>query len=261
MLKHVKSPGWKGLLLLAAMTAALSAAGRGSLHMPGQKSPDLAPNAGRDAYRQIVQNQCVINWTQHNVPSPCERVFLTDAHDDSSGYALLADPDGGARYLLIPIQTMTGTDSGELLDPNLPNYFAEAWRARNLLANFVGHEVPGTDVGTQNQFHIHIACLRQDVVDSLKAAADKVTDAWSPVTIGGFSFQARSLSVQGLEVSTPFELVANLSQDARHHMANYTVVLAGVQYQSGPGFILLTGNGPSGDLLLDSTCAVAGGGG
>ena len=44
-------------------------------------------------------------------------------------------------------------------------------------------------------------------------------------------------------------------------MGNYTVVLAGVQYQSGPGFIMLTGNGPSGDLLLDSSCTVAGGGG
>jgi len=59
-------------------------------------------------------------------------------------------------------------------------------------------------------------------------------------------------------VSNLFELVANLSPDARHHMQNYTVVVAGVQYQSGPGFIVLTGTGPSGDLLLDSACAVAG---
>ena len=270
MLEHVNAPSRRAVLLLAAVMAAFSAAGRGTLHAPGEKSPDLAPNAGRDAYRQIVQNQCVINWTQHNDPSPCERVFLTGAQAGSSGYALLADPEGGAHYLLIPTQTMTGTDNTELLDPNLPNYFAEAWRARNLLTKFVGHEVPRSDVGlavgtaatrTQNQFHIHIACLRQDVVDSLKKAADKMTDAWSPVTVGGFPFQARSLSVEGLEVSNPFELIANLSQDARHHMGNYTVVLAGVQYQSGPGFIMLTGNGPSGDLLLDSTCTVAGGGG
>jgi hypothetical protein len=38
------------------------------------------------------------------------------------------------------------------------------------------------------------------------------------------------------------------------------VVVAGVQYQSGPGFIVLTGTGPSGDLLMDSGCIVAGGG-
>jgi CDP-diacylglycerol pyrophosphatase len=113
---------------------------------------------------------------------------------------------------------------------------------------------------TQNQFHIHIECLRQDVVDSLKATADKLTDVWSPVTVAGLPFQALRLSIQGLEVSSPFELVANLSQDARHHVGDYTVVIAGAQYQSGPGFIVLTGTGPSGDLLLESGCMVAGGG-
>src|SRR5580658_5189600 len=252
MLSHIR----KTLFALAAAAAAFSAIGRATLHTPGQKSADLAPNAGRDAYQQIVQNQCVTNWLQHNNPSPCEKVFL-------------ADPDGGAHYLLIPTQTMTSTDSGELLDPNLPNYFAEAWHNRDLLSKFIGHDVPRTDVGlvvttpaarTQNQFHIHIECLRQDVVDSLKATADKVTDHWSLVTVAGFPFQAMRLSIQGLEVSSPFELAANLSPDARHHVGNYTVVIAGAQYQSGPGFIVLTGTGPSGDLLLDSGCAVAGGG-
>ncbi|MGD0502063.1 MAG: CDP-diacylglycerol diphosphatase [Steroidobacteraceae bacterium] len=257
------------LITLAAATAALSAVGRGSLHTPGEKSPDLAPNAGPDAYRQIVQNQCVVNWTQHQNPSPCEKVFLAEANADSSGYALLADPDGGAHYLLIPTQTMTGTDSTELLDPNLPNYFAEAWRGRDLLAKFVGHAIPSADVGlavgtaatrTQHQFHIHIECLRPEVVASLKAVADTLSDRWSQVTVAGFPYQAMRLSSQALEVSNPFELVANLSPDARHHMGNYTVVVAGAQYSNGPGFVVLTGTGPSGDLLMDSGCIVAGGG-
>ena len=256
-------------LTLVAALAALSASGAGTLHTPGQKSADLPPNAGADGYRQIVQNQCVVNWTQHQNPAPCEKVFLADANTDNSGYALLADPDGGAHYLLIPTQTMTGTDSTELLDPNLPNYFAQAWHGRDLLSKFVGHAVPGTDVGlavgtaatrTQHQFHIHIECLRPEVVASLKAVADTVTDRWAPVTVAGLPFQAMRLSSQALEATNPFELVANLSSDARHHMGSYTVVIAGAQYSSGPGFMLLTGTGPSGDLLLDSGCIVAGGG-
>jgi CDP-diacylglycerol pyrophosphatase len=258
------------LLALAAGAAAFSAIGRGTLHTPSQKSQDLAPNAGRDTYQQIVQGQCVVNWLQHQNPSPCEKVFLGDPKADATGYALLADPDGGAHYLLIPTQTMTGTDNGELLDPNLPKYFADAWEGRDLLSKLVGHAVPRTDVAlvvttpaarTQNQFHIHIECLRQDVVNSLKSTADQVTEAWSPVIVAGFPFQALRLSVSGLEVSNPFELVAKLSPDARHHVGSYTVVVAGMQYQSGPGFIVLTGTGPSGDLLLDSGCMVAGGGG
>jgi CDP-diacylglycerol pyrophosphatase len=258
------------LLALALATAALSAASRGTLHTPGQKSPDLPPNAGPDAYRQIVQNQCVINWVQHQNPSPCERVSLVDQNTESAGYALLAHPDGGAHYLLIPTQTMTGTDSSELLDPNLPNYFAEAWRGRDLLSKFIGHAVPNTDVGLavgtvatrrQHQFHIHIECLRPEVVASLKAVTPTVTDRWSAVTVAGFPFEAMRLSSQGLEISNPFELVASLSPDARHHMGNYTVVVAAVQYDSGPGFVVLTGTGPSGDLLMDSGCIAAGGGG
>ena len=164
---------------------------------------------------------------------------------------------------------MTGTDGTELLDPNLPNYFAEAWHARDLLSKFVGHAVPSTDVGLavgtaatrrQHQFHIHIECLRPEVVDSLKAVADRVTRPLVAGDGGGISVSGDAPPVQALEVSNPFELVASLSPEARHHLGSYTVVLAGAQYQSGPGFILLTGTGPSGDLLLDSGCIVAGGG-
>jgi CDP-diacylglycerol pyrophosphatase len=264
MHRRINSKSRTTSLVLAMTASLLSAPSQGN-----RGSPDLPPNAGRDAYRQIVQDQCVIHWTQKHDPSPCAKVVLADPSSGNSGYALLADPGGGAHYLLIPTQTMTGTDASELLDSNLPNYFAEAWHARELLSAFTGHAVPRTDVGLavataatrrQNQFHIHIECLRQEVVDSLQVSADQVTDRWSSLTVAGFPFQARRLSSQGLEVSNPFELVAALSPDARHQMGRYTVVVAGMQYSSGPGFVVLTGTGLSGDLLLDSGCTVAGGG-
>ncbi len=258
------------LFLLVAATAVHTAAARPGLHTPSQSSGDLPPDAGRDALRQIVQNQCVVNWTQHHDPAPCERVVLFDAKADNSGYAVLADRKGGAHYLLIPTQTMAGVDSGEFLDPDTPNYFAEAWRARDLITKFVGHEVPRTAVAlavnnahsrSQDQFHIHIECLRQDVFDSLRAGAEQVTDSWSPLNVAGATYQALKIKDENLNGSSPFELLAAMSSDARHHMGNYTLVVAGMQYKSGPGFIVLTGTGPTGELLLDSSCAVAGGGG
>lgn len=258
------------LLIVAAATTTLSAAGEEITRGSGQKSVDLPPNPGRDALRQIVQDQCVVNWTQHHDPAPCERVFLPSGKAGSSGYAVLADRKGGAHYLLIPTQTMAGVDSGELLDPDAPNYFGEAWHARDLIARFVGHDIQRTAVGlavntvhsrSQNQFHIHIECLRQDVSDSLHAAAEQLTESWSPVSVVGSTYQALRITDEGLNGSNPFELLANLSSDAKHHMGNYTLVVAGMQFKSGPGFILLTGTGPTGELLLDSSCAVAGGGG
>src|SRR5450755_3117381 len=63
-----------GLVAAAAAAFALSALGRGA-HLPKSSSdsstdrPEL--NTGRDALRYIVQEQCVVNWTQKHDPAPC----------------------------------------------------------------------------------------------------------------------------------------------------------------------------------------------
>jgi CDP-diacylglycerol pyrophosphatase len=266
------------LLASAAIAIAMTtgaAAGRGGgggkgVHTPRTEGADLLPNAGRDALRQVVQNQCLQNWRQHHDPAPCERVWLSSPQPDSPGYAVLEDRKGGAHYLLIPLQTMSGTESGELLDPDLPNYFAEAWNARDLLDAYVGHAVPRTEVGLalntarardQDQFHIHIECLRPEVYEVLRADAAQITSKWSPVTVIGSTYQAMRIADPSLEATRPFGLVAQLSPDARHHLENYTVLITGMQYPEGAGFIILTSTGPTAELLLDPGCTVAGGGG
>jgi CDP-diacylglycerol pyrophosphatase len=262
-----------GIAAVAAVALGSPAVGRGP---PGAK-PDSSSSTftpeigtGPDALRQVVQDRCVLNWAQHHNPAPCERVFLADAKTGNSGYAVLADRKGGAHYLLIPTQTMAGIESGELLDPDTPNYFAEAWHARDLIAKYVGHDVPRTAIGlavntarsrTQNQFHVHIECLRQDVFDSLRTSAERVTDVWSPINVAGSTYEALRIMGDGLDGSNPFELLADLKPDVRHHMGDYTLLVAGMQFKNGPGFIALTGTGPTGELLLDSSCAAAGAGG
>jgi CDP-diacylglycerol pyrophosphatase len=257
-----------------AMSTAFSSSAMGQ-KMRGPKSSTESPidpkqPMGRSALRQIVQEQCVVNWQENHNPAPCERVVLADPKNASSGYAVLAASGGGAHYLLVPTRTMAGIESSELLDPDAPNYFAEAWHARKLISSFVGHDVPRTVVGlaigiavsrAQDQFHVNIACLQQDAFRALRASSDNFSDTWSPITVAGSAYQARRIMGDGLDASNLFELLAGLSPDARHHMGNYTVIVAGMQYKSGPGFALLAGTGPSGEILLDSNCAVAGGGG
>lgn len=274
---HVKSPMSRtfivGVILMATVVAASevvlgagqqpSSASQGSTY-----SPEI--NSSRDALRQIVQDQCLIHWTQKHDPAPCERVFLPDSRGEHSGFAVLADRKGGAHYLLIPTQTLAGIDGSELLDPDSPNYFAEAWHARDLITKFVGHPVPRTAVGlaintararSQDQFHVHIECLRQDVVESLRKVAEQVDTVWAPVSVAGSSYQAQRIMGEGLDGANPFELLANLNPEVRHHMGDYTLLVAGMQFKSGPGFVVLTGTGPTGELLLDASCSVAGGGG
>jgi CDP-diacylglycerol pyrophosphatase len=267
----LRSSIFKGIAFATAMTFALYAAA-GEEHSDKSDSSKEAPQliTGRDALRQIVQNLCVPHWTQKQDPAPCVRVFLPDLKSLNSGYAVLADKKGAAHYLLIPTQTMAGLESGELLDPDIPNYFAEAWHARDVITAYVGHAVPRTAIGlainnahsrSQNQFHIHMECLRQEVFDSLKAAAERVAEVWSPIMVAGSTYQALRVMGDGLDAANPFELLANLNSDVRHRMGDYTLVVAGMQFSTGPGFIILTGTGPSGELLLDASCAVAGGGG
>jgi len=261
-----------GIATAASIALAPLAMGQ-KMHSPKSStdSPiDPKQPAGRSALRQIVQEQCVVNWQEHHNPAPCERVVLGDPKDAGSGYAVLAAAGGGGHYLLVPTRTMAGIESSELLDPDAANYFAEAWHARGLLGSFVGHDVPRTVVGlaigiavsrAQDQFHVNIECLQQETFRALSASADNFVDAWSPITILGSTFQARRILGDGLDASRLFELLATLSPDARHHMGNYTLVVAGMQFGGGPGFVMLAGTGPSGEILLDSTCAVAGAGG
>jgi CDP-diacylglycerol pyrophosphatase len=254
------------MVLAPAAIAQKSRIGKSATELP----IDPQKPTGRSALRQTVQNLCVLNWQQHHNPAPCDRVVLTDLTANSSGYAVLADPSGGAHYLLVPTQTMPGTESAEFLDPDLPNFFAAAWHARDLVAAFVGHEVPRTDIGlvmgighsrVQDQFHIHIDCLRQEALDALRTSVDGSKSAWSPVAVAGSTFEAMPILAKDLESSNVFEMLATLPPDARHHMGDYTLIVAGMQFKAGPGFVVLAGTGPSGEILLDSSCAVAGAGG
>jgi CDP-diacylglycerol pyrophosphatase len=273
---HDSARARKFPLILSAGAAALLVSAAWGARTPklssstSSSSGDQTLPTGRGALKQIVQGQCVLNWQQHNDPAPCERVVLSDPKVAESGYAILQDPDGGADYLLVPTKTMAGLDASELLDRDAPNYFAEAWHARDLLKKFVGHEVPTTDIGlvvntararAYDQFHVHIECLRQDVAEALRSMSGKVTGAWAPVTVVGATFQAMQIPGDGLDGSNLFESLAALKPDVSSHMGDYTLVAAGARFAGGPGFIILAGTGPSGEFLMDPQCLVAGGGG
>src|SRR5580700_8480216 len=106
--------------VLAAFAAATTAAA------------DHPHATNRNALREIAQDECLVDWLQHQDPAPCERVYIVDAQA-SDGYAVLADIKGGAHFLLIPIKTISGIESATLEEPGAPNYFQAAWRAREQL--------------------------------------------------------------------------------------------------------------------------------
>jgi CDP-diacylglycerol pyrophosphatase len=223
-------------------------------------------NANRNALREIVQGQCAAHWLRQHSAAPCERITLADLAHIRDGFAVLADRKGGAHFLLIPTQTLAGLESPELFHPGTPNYFAAAWAARDLVAAVVGHRLPRAAVGmalnpkharSQDQFHIHIECIRKDVARTLQKAAPGIGDSWSPLAIGPWSYEALRIMGEDLAGSDPITLLARTLPAAKAAMGDYTLVVAGMNFNEGPGFIALAGIGPAGELLLDSTCAVA----
>ena len=223
-------------------------------------------SANRNALREIVQDQCSVHWLQSHDPAPCKRIVLADAAHIREGYAVLADRKGGAHFLLIPTQTIAGMESPELFEPGTPHYFAAAWAARDLVAAVVGHDIARGAIGlalnprharTQDQFHIHIECLRADVAATLQIAAPRIGNSWSPIAIGMWSYAALRIMGDDLAGSDPITMLADKLPGARSSMGDYTLVVAGMGFKEGPGFMALAGRGPAGELLLDSTCAMA----
>ena len=222
--------------------------------------------ASRDALRQIVEEQCVVHWLSNMGPAPCDSVYLAAAKRDSDGYALLADIKGGAHFLLIPTKTIAGIESPAVLAANAPNYFAAAWRARAAIAAQLGRSVSRDEVGlavnperarTQDQLHIHIECLGPRTHRSLQAAAGRLGERWSPIALAQGGYQALRVMGEDLGAVNPFALLAERMPGARDRMGTYTLMVAGMQFKDGAGFILLTGvNVPGTETLLDSTCAI-----
>lgn len=226
---------------------------------------DRADN--RNALRQIVQEQCVPNWQGRHIPAPCQRVLLSGTPDKNDGFAVLADRKGGAHFLLIPTQTVSGIESPELLMPGATNYFAAAWLARDVVEAKFGQPLSRAAIGLavnsklargQDQLHIHMECLRTDVAEALSANAEQLGDTWTPIDIAGSKYQAMRVMGEELQQHNPFELLANHLPDSAGTMDAFTLIVAGMKFKQGPGFAVVAGRDvPSGELLLDSTCAVA----
>ncbi|HEY5102794.1 MAG TPA: CDP-diacylglycerol diphosphatase [Steroidobacteraceae bacterium] len=241
------------ILFLCAATAALS--------QPNTQE------VRRDALRHIVQDECVPHWLQNQTATPCASVTLSDSAHAAQGYAVLPDIKGGAHFLLIPTKTVRGIESAFLLEAEAPNYFAAAWQARAHIASQLGHSVARDEVGfavnpqharTQDQLHIHIECLGPYIHGVLQEVAAQLTDQWSPLRLAAGEYAALRVTGEDLNFANPFQLLAKRMPGARSNMGAYTLLLTGMQFKEGPGFIVLAGkNVPGTETLLDSSCAIA----
>lgn len=239
--------------------------------------------ADPDALWRLVSQQCVVDEVQFADPAPCAAVDL--AGGPERGYAVLKDAVGARQFLLIPTARIPGIESPELLAPDAPNYFADAWRARSFTEAAAGGAVPRDWMSlainsalarSQTQLHIHIDCLRTDVHDALSRYGSDVGPGWTtfPVPLAGHTYTA--LAVEGSELAVnPFRLVADAiggEKDAdaiggEKGMGSQTIVVVGTSRPDGSaGFLILadradgeSGSFAGGEQLQDhDSCRGAG---
>lgn len=237
----------KSSIILAAAIAGLSGPAVGSI---------------RDALWQVVNGLCLGNQRLTASPAPCSYV------DIAKGYAILRA--GGAHYLLVPTVRIAGIESSDLLAPSAPNYWALAWQSRSYLSDAAGGTVPRSVVGmainsadarTQDQLHIHIGCLRRDVIKALQRFenADKSGLA-RPVVLARRHYTVMRIEAETLDGADPFKLLADSSPAARSDMASETLAVAGATFANGSdGFYLLSRRSRGEDAaaaedLLDYRC-------
>jgi CDP-diacylglycerol pyrophosphatase len=219
---------------------------------------------GRLALWHMVHDECRVNAEKGANPSPC-LMYRSKGADDKSGYAIVKDRVGESQFLLIPTYRLSGIGDPQLLANDAPNYFAEAWDARFLVSGMREREISreylslavnSEDNVSQDQLHIHIDCVREDIVPilrRLKFAASKSASAWQDVTLGGRRYRVTWIAGDKLEVN-PFKLLS--SSIPQPEMRHHSLVVIGSRHPALGLFVLDTsGNRAHGeDLQSHQAC-------
>ena len=221
--------------------------------------------ADPDALWKIVGGQCVPEARASGRPGQCTSVNL------SEHYAILKDIFGSTQHLLIPTERVAGIESPSILETDAPDYWADGWSSRKvveaslkqpLAANQFGLEINSKFRRSQQQLHIHMDCMRPEVIDALAAYRHDRPDQWRWETLGGARY--RIMRVTSLtQLDDPFRIVARDHPDPQA-MATQTILVTG----AGPstdqdGWLVLNsgldvenGTGTAEDLL-DHSCRLA----
>jgi CDP-diacylglycerol pyrophosphatase len=186
------------------------------------------------------------------------------AYDKADQYILLKDnsPKKLAAYLIIPTVKLTGIEDPKIFAAPFADLWADAWRQARV---FVKKRAVDTALAinsvfgrTQNQLHLHIACVKPAVAKALADNDAKIgADPERPfaLTLAENRYRVvRTASLSG--VASPFELVRAMP-DGRSDMADQSIAVVGSQ-KPGSFYVLDTwaegANRGAAEELLDQYC-------
>ena len=149
-----------------------------------------------------------------------------------------------------------------------------AWDARRFVEEGARRQLPRDKIGlainsaasrSQDQLHIHVACIAPKVAEFLRRHQAEIHEAWSFLTSAllGHRFAAMKVETDSLVHVDPFKLLARGLPSGKFSMGTQTLAVIGATFADGrTGFYLLandSGASPrniaSAEALLDSKCA------
>lgn len=240
------------LALLARAQTTLPNAQLGADHEP----PTCVVEPGRNSLWSLAQ--C------------CSRSLQTHPdcryYNDKDGYIILKDnsPKKPAAYLIIPTVRVTGIEDKQIFSSPVVDFWEYGWQEGQ---RFVGK--PAAEMAlainsehrrTQNQLHIHIACILPAVAQSLAGHVAEIRG--DPAKAINLSFGParhiyRVITATGLNgADSPFAVVAAMP-GARAAMADHSIAVVGSTIP-GTYYVLdalAEGDNPgAAEELLDQTC-------
>jgi CDP-diacylglycerol pyrophosphatase len=221
-----------------------------------QQPPPLRPDTYSDQRNGLLDTvkDCLARPTTCTVGPP----------QPKPKYVVVRDSKHKNRFLLIAaVPGISGIEANDDKNP-LPNYWEVAWALADRLLNHkqatIGLAINSANNRDQDQLHIHLACLDQNVYTELHGAqGEKIKDYWqyALVTLPGDKSPYDAISVQDLSHNPFAELLRNntaVGKPPPRRMADQTVVVTPALAAGTTGFYILARSVGSGEEQLLTDC-------
>jgi CDP-diacylglycerol pyrophosphatase len=197
----------------------------------------------------VVHDICLQAYPSIGVAFPCAEVNIANGLEQ--GFVVLQTPSSARHVLVVPTARISGIESPALLSENAPNYWKMAWDARRFVEKGAGRRLPRNKIGmaiysaasrSQDQLHIHVACVAPAVAAFLRRQAE-IHGAWSSLRspLIGHRFSAMKVETDDLAHVDLFKLLARGLPSGKFSMGRQTLAVIGATFRdSKTGFYLLT---------------------
>ncbi|WP_282499120.1 CDP-diacylglycerol diphosphatase (plasmid) [Pantoea sp. SGAir0180] len=232
----------------------------------------LSGCARQDALWMVTNDVCRVNYAYTGYAAPCQQVYL--AKGEQQGFSVIQNPRYPYHFILVPTLLLSGIESPLLSYTTRTDYFGYAWLMRYRVMAAYGGTVPEDRLGmavnsawgrSQNQLHIHLTCLREDVYRQLQAERPYIQDDWHPLPdkLLTHTYYARRVLQPSVMGIYPVASVARDFHLSPPQLAEYGIAVVPATFSGKNGFILLVtrrgwdkGNRASVESLLDKNCEI-----